>query len=268
MELHIVTPSTPAKPPPLWFVSNGDLTVGPVRTDLLVRGVRFGRVPDDVWVRELHWQAWRALWQIREVVALRRELAGEKTPRMPDVVGPNDRPLAIRSDKLRTYLDATRPIEALAPRNLLSLARDPAEVLHFGMHALAAATQSTFGMVHRFDQSQPWCAPTTSVVFGPGTLGMLGLDLAANDLVLGAARAKCLVMGPPESSSIHRSIALRLGAGSRTFAGVAMIPIQRHGEPIAMIELGRVDHAFRSSDPLAIAAIADSVAQRFSLFWS
>ena len=30
------------EPPPLWYVTNGELTVGPVVTGLLMRGVEFG----------------------------------------------------------------------------------------------------------------------------------------------------------------------------------------------------------------------------------
>ncbi|MEI9953814.1 MAG: hypothetical protein WDO74_33770 [Pseudomonadota bacterium] len=33
-------------PPPLWYVTNGELTVGPVVTGLLIRGVEAGRVPE------------------------------------------------------------------------------------------------------------------------------------------------------------------------------------------------------------------------------
>ena len=32
-------------PPPLWYVTNGALTVGPVLTGLLMRGVDEGQVP-------------------------------------------------------------------------------------------------------------------------------------------------------------------------------------------------------------------------------
>ena len=34
------------KPPPLWYVTNGEIRVGPVLTGLLKRGVEHGRVPD------------------------------------------------------------------------------------------------------------------------------------------------------------------------------------------------------------------------------
>ena len=66
----------PSRPPPLWFVTNGEITVGPVRTDLLQRGVFHGRIPEDCFVRELTWRTWRRLDQIREVRAVQREPGG------------------------------------------------------------------------------------------------------------------------------------------------------------------------------------------------
>src|SRR3954469_23844628 len=59
---------------PEWLVCNGGVTVGPVRTDLLLRGVIHGRVPSSAWVRQTGWQNWRELGRIREVSALSRVL--------------------------------------------------------------------------------------------------------------------------------------------------------------------------------------------------
>ena len=72
MQIESVTPVPRKRPPPLWFVTNGDVTVGPVTTNLLVRGVLYRRVPDECLVRERTWSAWRHLERIREVAELRR----------------------------------------------------------------------------------------------------------------------------------------------------------------------------------------------------
>ena len=45
----------------LWIVSDGDNTVGPIRTELLLRGVKHGRVGSD---------EWRRLDQVREIAGL------------------------------------------------------------------------------------------------------------------------------------------------------------------------------------------------------
>ena len=57
------------EPPPLWYVTNGELTVGPVVTGLLMRGVEHGRVPEYCHVRTYHGD-WRGLNSVREISAL------------------------------------------------------------------------------------------------------------------------------------------------------------------------------------------------------
>ncbi|HEX6764309.1 MAG TPA: DUF4339 domain-containing protein, partial [Polyangiaceae bacterium] len=64
MQLAVNTKSGSAR---LWVVSNGDVEVGPVRTELLVRGVRHGRVPPDCRVRAAGSDDWRPVDHVREV---------------------------------------------------------------------------------------------------------------------------------------------------------------------------------------------------------
>jgi hypothetical protein len=47
--------------PDRWFVTDGVNAVGPVRLDLLARGVATGRVPPDTFVRHDTWKVWRPL---------------------------------------------------------------------------------------------------------------------------------------------------------------------------------------------------------------
>jgi hypothetical protein len=56
------------EPPPLWYVTNGELTVGPVVTGLLLRGVEHGRVPEYCHVRTYRGD-WRTLNSVREQLA-------------------------------------------------------------------------------------------------------------------------------------------------------------------------------------------------------
>src|SRR5262245_29814228 len=65
-------------PPPLWFVTNGELTVGPVTTSLLIRGVEHGRVPDECDVAGYDGQ-WRNVHCVREIAALGNKM-GPKAP--------------------------------------------------------------------------------------------------------------------------------------------------------------------------------------------
>src|SRR5688572_14062299 len=75
MQTAVSLAPRPSKPPPLWFVSNGDVVVGPVTTNLLLRGVAAEKVPSDCVVRERTWGGWRELASIREIAALRRAQA-------------------------------------------------------------------------------------------------------------------------------------------------------------------------------------------------
>ncbi len=51
-----------------WFVTDGLAAVGPVRLDLLARGVAAGRVPLDSFVRHEGWKVWRPLTDFTEYV--------------------------------------------------------------------------------------------------------------------------------------------------------------------------------------------------------
>src|SRR5262245_38452308 len=70
MKLHQIPLSVfKPRPPPLWYVTNGEIKVGPVVTDLLKRGVEHGRVPDYCKVAA-YGGNWRKLKSVREIAAL------------------------------------------------------------------------------------------------------------------------------------------------------------------------------------------------------
>src|SRR6188768_1157689 len=49
-----------------WYVTDGMNAVGPVRRDLLIRGIEAGRVPLDSFVRHDTWKVWRPLADFTE----------------------------------------------------------------------------------------------------------------------------------------------------------------------------------------------------------
>ena len=59
-----------AAAPARWYVTNGDTVVGPVGTDLLLRGITSARIPDDCMVMQESWSEWRNLVEIRELSAI------------------------------------------------------------------------------------------------------------------------------------------------------------------------------------------------------
>ncbi|HEY0466721.1 MAG TPA: hypothetical protein VGC79_21085, partial [Polyangiaceae bacterium] len=101
------------------------MTVGPVRTDLLLRGVIHGRVPSSAWVRQTGWQNWRELGRIREVSALARVLE-----RRVDEFSPEPSNLHEGAEAVAQAVDA-------------------GEALLLALHAAAQATSATVGLAHR-----------------------------------------------------------------------------------------------------------------------
>ena len=49
-----------------WYVTDGLNAVGPLRLDLLARGIELGRVPTDSFVRNESWKVWRPLSDFTE----------------------------------------------------------------------------------------------------------------------------------------------------------------------------------------------------------
>jgi len=214
-----------SKNPPAWLVTNGRVTVGPVHTELLLRGVMHGRVPSDSMVRQVGWQHFRPLAQIREVCALQRSL--ERTVGEP-------------SPKTSRFQEGALTVAEAA---------DVGEVLLLALHAAATATSATIGLAHRL--REPLLLPTTSCVF-EAPLESLGQVLPWFDPAFALARSGELVLGAADAGTVERAIAKRL-SGEQPLVGVAMLPITVEGELCAMLELGRSDHTFRASDAAELA---------------
>lgn len=224
------------QPPPLWFVTNGEITVGPVRTGLLLRGVVHGRIPEDCLIRELRWKSWRGLGQIREIRALRRRQAWGILA-----------------------ADTPAPPSAGNADLVLRRASDPREACLFALNVAVKRTGAEMGLLHRV--AGPWSEPVTCCAHGPGSCGLLGGSVPDDDLMLGAARARRIVIGRPDETDVHRAAAQRVDGGDRPLRGVLMAPICDGHELIAMIELGRTDHPFRTADALALEGIVGAAAR-------
>ena len=216
---------------PEWLVSNGKVTVGPVATDLLLRGVMHGRVPSTSWVRQTGWQSWREVGKIREVSALKRVL--ERTL--------DDR--------------GTEPASLSEGIAALALAGDEGEAWLLALHAVARATSATVGLAHRL--REPLLLPTTSCVFEASS-ELLGEVLPWFDPAFALARAGGFALGRADAGPVERALSDRLGRGQRLL-GVAMLPIAISGQLCGTLELGRADHPFRESDAVELADFARQV---------
>jgi len=226
MQLSLETSVFRPQPPPLWYVTNGELTVGPVGTGLLMRGVEFGRVPDYCHVRPSR-GGWRALNGVREIAALNSKV-GLQAP---------------SEDQISAW---TRPVERV---------KDEDELCHTVNWLALAATGAECGMFHyrgRYARTL-----VTRSVLGPMPNDQLGYELPEGDLVHAAAREHRPVVGPPYGPT-EDALAMRFAASSGGVGAAAMIPIFLCGTLTGMLELARPGHAFRRSD----LARAERIVQR------
>lgn len=214
---------------PRWVVTNGETTVGPVHTELLLRGYLGGRIPEHCRVRELRWDAFRPLTAIRELGRLKRKLAG------------GEGPLGLREAVQRL------------PKTL-----ELGELLSAALVLAASVLDASVGLVHRY--RAPLSLPVTSTVLG-ASFERLGDVLPSGDpAYLLALRGKGLC-GSPESGLAERLVAQRL-QHEAPLAAVAMTPIRIHGRLVALLELGRSDHPFRVDDADDLAEFAAEIARR------
>jgi hypothetical protein len=204
------------QPPPLWFVTNGELTVGPVLTDLLKRGVEYGRVPEYCQVRAFRGE-WRSLTGVREIAAM-----VSKT----NIQAPSE----------EQYQEWMRPVERV---------KDESELCHTAAWLSLVATGAESAMFHyrtRYSRSL-----VTRSVLGPMPTDMLGYALSEHDPVLQSARRGRPVVGPPYGPT-EDFLAMRFAHTSGGVGAAAMIPVSDENGLVAMLELARPGHAFRRSD--------------------
>jgi hypothetical protein len=214
---------------PVWYVTNGAAVVGPVNTDLLLRGITSARIPNDCMVIQEKWSAWRSIDQIRELARLAR-------------------PFSWASDD---------GLGAGVPEEMVSRAKDAGEALLFAMHAAVRATRATAGLVHRV--RGPFVGLVTSSARGPGVDDQLGQVLPRHDPMLELALSGEVWLGPVGAAPRERAVSRRFSACPASLAGFAMVPIFDGGSLLAMIELARADHPFRSGDAAVLRKIADVV---------
>jgi hypothetical protein len=224
------------EPAPAWLVSNGDLTVGPVATHLLVRGYLDGRIPLECMVQPEDGGDWRPLDAVREIRALLD----------PD--------------------SASAPFSLSAPAVVrwLSDARDANEAMAVALHGACAFTQASVGALYRV--RPPLDQPVLSAVWGDPSLD-LGEVLPRRDPSLCLAREGEPTVLLPASNLAARATALRL-CPDRDPKGLAIVPIRAAADIAGLLELARFDHPFRGSEVRAlIPLMAATVARLEELGW-
>jgi len=212
----IVSPSVfRFHPPPLWYVSNGEVRVGPVNTSVLIRGVERGRVPEDCKVRAFN-GAWRGLTHVREIAVLQGKASPE--PAQEQIAEWGGFVARVRDEELLGHS---------VLRFALTLSGAESAMFHYrGRHGRTMFTRGVAGSV---------------------STARLGYPLSEFDLVLRSARQGIPVQGPPYGP-VEDELAKRFATSHATVGAVAMIPILVAGELAAKIELSRPGYAFRCND--------------------
>jgi hypothetical protein len=219
--------ATPAR----WYVTNGDTVVGPVGTDLLLKGITNARIPDDCMVMQESWSEWRSLFEIRELSA----------------IGP-----------VPCWTEGSVASSVRVPEELVEKARDAGEALLFAMHAAVTAVRATAALVHRI--REPFVGLVTSSAHAIDD--QLGQVIPRLDPVLELAKARRILIGSPEEGPAERAIARRFSACKGEIRGVAMVPVFDGDTLLAMLELARTDHPFRTSDTPTLFQIAQLVSSK------
>lgn len=232
-------------PPPLWFLTNGANTVGPVSTNLLLRGIAADRVPNDCMVRERRWRNFRPLDTVREIAALRRDQA---------------RYGQVHVARTRYHRAAGHDAAMAVLTKRLRWAKDPSEALQTALMSAVKETGALVGAIHRRAKNR---GMVTAVVTGPGMHRRVGRIVYRDDPAFALAdRGESLCGEPDDLPSMI--VQERLGEFPAC-SGVAMMPVVCAGRLYAMIELGRPDHAFRMGDARRLAMVARKVAERFEM---
>lgn len=231
MDLSLWNPTrTKPRPPPLWMVTNGDVTVGPVSTTTVVQGVLEGRVWNGFYVRDTRSPSWRAVHTLREVRAL--------------------------EDKL--YRRAPREKSTSAIEALLCLAETTKEAMQLGLELARKRVRADAGIAHAFDH--PFKAPVTRAAQGSLTRAEIDERLTDADPLVRIARARCIAMGDPKIIPEMRMSAIRIGGGAERLTGIAMVPVAGVGGVLGMLELGRADHPFRTTDAVVLREVSRKIA--------
>jgi GAF domain-containing protein len=126
------------------------------------------------------------------------------------------------------------------------------------LHTAVTATRAAAGLLHRL--REPFIGLVTSSAHGPaGIEAELGQVIPRHDPALAAAQARKPVLGAKNADLAERAIARRFSACGSKLAAVAMVPVFDGDTLLAMLELGRTDHAFRSTDAEVLKTIAELV---------
>jgi hypothetical protein len=165
-----------------------------------------------------------------------------------------------------TAFDRKRRLENMAGlfslEALLRLSDGGDETLRLALRVAKERLGADVGFVHRFESGRT--TPVTRHALGGDTETRIGCPILPMDILTHVACAGRVAIGDRHTHRAFRAAASRLGGRAADVVSVAMLPLATRAGVVAMIELGRKDHSFRSGDAGALRAIANVAAARFA----
>lgn len=242
LSLRHDTPSVaPWRETPNWYVTNGKAVVGPVNTNLLLRGISVGKVDRDCYVAQHSWSNWREQNYIREIRSLRRWQHSQK-------IVPGIEP--IKQAMRAPYIDGAA----------LERIRCEDSVLSRALELAMQTTKANVGVMHQ--PRPPHVGLVTSHAHGPGMGINLGEVVPWHDDARIVASSDRAQLGSPDQDAWARASARRLSNRiNRRVNGVALVSISLGGSR-GLLELGRYDHTFRQSDISVLEDLSRSIVVR------
>jgi hypothetical protein len=214
----------------LWYVTNGELVVGPVTTNLLMRGIAVGKVPDDARIWRDPWPFWRPLGAVREVRALRH--AQER-------LGPSWCPST-------TWSPPPASSALVGATRWITSGMDEQEVIGLTLAAAARELRATSGLAHRPERALG--SLVVRSVVGESVRDRLGACIPASDSAMRMARMGAAILDRRGMASATTASLDRLGHRDEPSAGVALAPVYFGARLVAILELGKHDRPFRGGD--------------------
>ncbi len=206
-----------------WYVSVGQRAIGPVKLDLLARGVEAGRVPATAFVRHEAWKVWCPIAEIAD---------GDDTPPT-------------------SSFDAT---DDVADAGHAFCPDETREALVLFMTAAVARVAAHAAIVHEVHEAGDLGA-TVVGAHGPRRGEVLGLVTPPDDAALVAACDGEPLVREEVDDALVASTASRLGLVGGACDGIALFPVCVGGQLVAALEIGR-GSAFTGAEIASLEALA------------
>lgn len=228
-----------AAPAAIWYLTTGEAVVGPVHTNLLLRGISAGRVPEECYAARANWSGWRELPKIREVAAYYQ--ARDEGLHLPLDHFVVERPEPVTIEDFRG-------------------AEDVDDCFKIALRLAVARCSAQAGLVHR--SLPPHVGLVTTHAYGRALRDNLGEVIPWYDETRGASLDGGVLLGAPTRDDWARPSARRMASGLVAIDGAAVLPVRCDDGPQALIELGRPEHGFRISDERKLLEIREALLQR------